>query len=127
MDMSPGRRQAWRRFTAPAVLLLLHDESAHGYGLLARLPEVFPSATEVPDAGSVYRLLRVLEADGVLTSSWNAPGAGPGRRMYALTDVGRAQFEEWTVEVEREVASLGQLLAALRKAAAAPPPTDSSA
>lgn len=124
LGQGPSRRQAWRRFATPALLVLLNEEAAHGYGLLARLPELFPSVAEVPDAGSIYRLLRVLEAQGVVDSSWDAAGNGARRRVYSLTDAGRAQIATWSGAVEREVDSLRRLLTVLRCAVPPAEPTD---
>jgi len=108
----PGRRRARWRFTTPAVLLLLRDEPAHGYDLLSRLPEVFPRAAEPPDPGTFYRLLRSLEEDGAVVSSWDTGEAGPARRVYRLTDAGREQLEGWSLQVTREIDALQRFLAA---------------
>jgi DNA-binding PadR family transcriptional regulator len=40
-------------------------------------------------SGTVYPVLRRLEREGVLSSEWEmAPGPGPRRRVYALTQQG---------------------------------------
>jgi len=124
---STGRRQARWRFTTPAVLLLLHAGPAHGYDLLARLPGVFPRAAEPPDPGTFYRLLRTIEADGALESSWDTTQGGPARRVYALTDAGREQLEWWSLQIEREIEALQRFQAAYRAAAKQERPADSSA
>jgi DNA-binding PadR family transcriptional regulator len=121
---STGRRQARWRFTTPAVLLLLHAGPAHGYDLLARLPGVFPRAAEPPDPGTFYRLLRTIEADGALESSWDTTQGGPARRVYALTDAGREQLEWWSLQIEREIEALQRFQTAYRAAAQPEQPAD---
>src|ERR1700686_4713073 len=97
-----GGRGGWR-FTTPAVLLLLSQAPAHGYELLARLGEVFPRSGRLPDPGAFYRLLRGLESDGAVISSWETPQAGPARRVYAITEDGREQLDSWAVSIERDI------------------------
>ena len=73
------------------VLLLLSEGPAHGYELLSRLSERgFGHA----DAGGLYRALRVMEEDGLLASSWDHGESGPARRVYFVTDEGRAWLDE---------------------------------
>lgn len=117
-DRAAGRRQARWRFTTPAVLLLLQAGPAHGYDLLTRLPSVFPRATDPPDPGTFYRLLRSIEADGAIASSWQAPQAGPARKVYALTDTGREQLDWWSLQIERDLEALHRFRAAYRTATA---------
>jgi PadR family transcriptional regulator, regulatory protein PadR len=117
-DRPAGRRQARWRFTTPAVLLLLQAGPAHGYDLLTRLPSVLPRATDPPDPGTFYRLLRGIEADGAITSSWQAPQAGPARKVYTLTDTGREQLDWWALQIERDLEALHRFRTAYRTATA---------
>lgn len=48
---------------------------------------------ETLDRGSVYRTLRQLEKDGLVVSGWDTSKDGPARRLYSLTDSGRAYLE----------------------------------
>jgi DNA-binding PadR family transcriptional regulator len=108
------RSGGWR-FTTPAVLLLLTQAPAHGYELLARLGEVFPRSGRLPDPGAFYRLLRGLERDGAVTSSWETAEAGPARRVYAINDEGREQLEGWAVSIERDLEAMRAFLRAYRR------------
>jgi PadR family transcriptional regulator len=81
------------RFAEPAVLILLAERPTHGYELLERLPELL--GEERVDVGNLYRFLRALEAEGVVTSEWSAELPGPAKRTYALTDDGRALLDAW--------------------------------
>jgi PadR family transcriptional regulator, regulatory protein PadR len=82
------------RFTEPAILLLLRERSMHGYELIERLPEVAGAETRV-DVGNLYRLLRGLEEEGIVTSEWSAELPGPAKRTYELTEEGRALLDRW--------------------------------
>ena len=81
------------RFAEPAILILLAERPTHGYELLERLPELL--GEERVDVGNLYRFLRALEQDGVVTSEWSAELPGPAKRTYALTDEGRALLDAW--------------------------------
>ena len=54
------------RLAEPAVLVILAERPTHGYELLERLPALL--GAESVDAGNLYRFLRALEADGIVTS-----------------------------------------------------------
>ena len=88
------------RFAEPALLLLLSERPTHGYELLERLPGLL--AEERVDVGNLYRILRALEEDGVVSSEWSADLPGPAKRTYALTAEGEALLQAW-------VAALGEL------------------
>jgi PadR family transcriptional regulator, regulatory protein PadR len=101
------------RFAEPAVLLLLRDRPAHGYELLDRLGELLPS--ESVDMGNLYRLLRALEEDGLVRSQWDASVPGPAKRVYELTDAGRALLDEWAAGLERAGKRISLFLRRYRK------------
>jgi poly-beta-hydroxybutyrate-responsive repressor len=81
------------RFVEPALLLLLRERPHHGYELIERLADVAGEARI--DVGNLYRLLRALEAEGVVASQWRADLPGPAKRTYELTDAGRRLLEHW--------------------------------
>jgi PadR family transcriptional regulator len=76
------------RFTEPAILLLLRERPAHGYDLLERLPEL--TGEQRVEMGNLYRLLRGLEEEGLVSSEWQA-----GKRAYELTEHGHRLLEQW--------------------------------
>ena len=93
--IGPGEfevRARVERFAEPAILFLLDDRPAHGYELLEQLPEL---TGERVDMGNLYRFLRHLEAEGIVRSEWDDDQPGPSKRIYELTDEGRALLTEW--------------------------------
>ena len=82
------------RFIEPSILLLLRDHSVHGYELLERLSEL-AGDDEAVGAGNLYRVLRSLEDEGLVTSEWNADLPGPAKRTYELTAAGRRLLDRW--------------------------------
>jgi poly-beta-hydroxybutyrate-responsive repressor len=82
------------RFAEPSLLLLLRERPMHGYELIERLPEVAGAESRV-DVGNLYRLLRGLEDEGIVTSEWSADLPGPAKRTYELTEEGRRLLDRW--------------------------------
>ena len=78
-----------------AVLSQLEHEE-YGYSLLTRLAE---GGLEI-DQGTLYPLMRRLEAQGLLESSWRIEEARP-RRYYKLSAQGRQALEQLTEEWRR--------------------------
>lgn len=87
-----GQRRAEqpRSWLQPFLLLALEQWQSHGYELIRRMSGF---GFETLDRGSVYRTLRQLEKDGLVTSGWDTSKDGPARRLYALTDAGRLYLE----------------------------------
>jgi DNA-binding PadR family transcriptional regulator len=81
------------RFGEAALLLELADRPTHGYELLELLPEL--SGDDRVDVGNLYRTLRSLEDEGLVSSEWSADLPGPTKRTYTLTDEGREVLVAW--------------------------------
>ena len=79
-----------RNFLQPCLLLLLREQSDHGYELASRLR---PMHDGDGDSGGVYRALRGLERQGLVRSEWLTSDVGPARRTYHITPDGLACLE----------------------------------
>src|SRR3954470_19962482 len=75
------------RFVEPSLLLLLRERPLHGYELIERLPQL--TGKGQVHVGNIYRLLRALEAERLVSSEWSADLPGPAKRTYELTPEGR--------------------------------------
>jgi poly-beta-hydroxybutyrate-responsive repressor len=80
--------------------MLLHCHEAHGYELLEGLKQ-FGFEQNPVDSSTVYRMLRGLEKQELVTSRWDTGGAGPARRLYRLTEEGD-RYLAWWVDDLRE-------------------------
>ncbi len=74
-----------RSFLRPILLLLLAEGDNHGYELLEQVAAL---GLERADPGGLYRALRAMEQEGLVTSTWEPSTTGPARRRYALTAEG---------------------------------------
>ena len=57
--------------------------------------------SERVDVGNLYRTLRSLEEEGLVSSEWSADLPGPTKRTYTLTDEGHAVLASWLRAVEQ--------------------------
>ena len=104
----------------PWLLLLLAENPAHGYELLERL-KVLPEAPTA-DRGHLYRTLRRLEEQGLVSSTWQMPQAGAARHTYTLSADGLQALDAWAGHIRAALARLEGFLErreALRGTAAA--------
>ena len=91
------------RFTEPALLLLLRERPTHGYDLLERLPELTGEARV--EMGNLYRLLRALEEEGLVSSEW-----ADGKRTYAITERGVQLLDQWAEALRQSQARTQRFL-----------------
>ena len=75
-------------------LALLSGEPAHGYDLKQSLEQELGDLFPALNAGQIYMTLARLERDG-LAVGHAVPGDGRGKRVYELTDEGRAKLDAW--------------------------------
>jgi poly-beta-hydroxybutyrate-responsive repressor len=90
-------------------LLLLRERPAHGYDLLERLPELTGEARV--EMGNLYRLLRGLEEEGLVSSEWDASSPGPAKRRYAITPHGERLLDQWAEALQRSQKRTARFLA----------------
>jgi PadR family transcriptional regulator, regulatory protein PadR len=96
-----------KNFARPCLLLLLAEASAHGYELIERLR---PFGFEINDPATVYKTLRQMQSDALVTSSWELSSRGPARRVYELSSDGRDLLESWAMTLDLNRTILGRFL-----------------
>jgi PadR family transcriptional regulator PadR len=94
-----------RMWLQPFLLLALEQWESHGYELIRRMTAF---GFEALDRGSVYRVLRQLEKDGLVSSGWDTSKEGPARRLYTLTDAGRDYLNVWAAALRGYQSMLDQ-------------------
>jgi DNA-binding PadR family transcriptional regulator len=96
--------QELRRGTVVIAVMSQLKTDQYGYSLLTKLNEAgFPI-----DQGTMYPLLRRLESQKILTSSWDVREARP-KKYYSLTDFGKDVYEELIREYSKLTESIVQL------------------
>ncbi len=87
-----GRQRMF--FLQSCLLVLLHREPGYGYSLMNGLGE-FGFQPEQMDISIIYRALHNLEADGLVSDTWDDNSLGPQRRVYTITPQGEAILADW--------------------------------
>lgn len=103
-----------RMFLQPCLLTLLRRGDAHGYSLLDGLAE-FGFEAGFPDPSMVYRMLRDMESEGLVTSTWDTDSLGPQRRVYRITPKGEAALRDWLEALRRTRDEIDALLRAYER------------
>jgi PadR family transcriptional regulator PadR len=101
-------------FLEPCLLLTLRRGEAHGYALLDALAE-FGFDPELLDPSLIYRALREMEADRLVSSKWSTQSLGPQRRVYRISQKGRRSLEEWAAELRQTRGEIERLLHAYER------------
>jgi PadR family transcriptional regulator PadR len=94
-----------KNFVLPFILLLLSRVSLHGYELNHRL-QAFGFKTI--DQGNLYRQLRQLEKDELVSSVWDTNGSGPAKRRYSITKAGITYLNGYANQLESYQSLLDQ-------------------
>jgi len=97
--------QELRRGTLILCVLANLKESTYGYGLIEKLSQTGISI----EANTLYPLLRRLEGQELLRSTWNTDGAKP-RKYYELTDFGKEVLGELKKHWQGTVQSMNEIL-----------------
>ena len=94
-----GRQRRGRNLLRPSLLLLMHEGPAHGYDLMERLKDFGISGI---DPSMIYRALRDMEDDGLVTSVWDEKETqGPPRRVYSLSGIGDEALKTYLEDLRR--------------------------
>lgn len=96
MDFSdcPCSGKTLARLLNPAIMLCLARGPAHGYSLVQQLGALKMFASGEPDPAGVYRTLKQMESQNLVSAEWET-GVGPARRVFSLTPDGAACLDRW--------------------------------
>jgi PadR family transcriptional regulator PadR len=89
-----SKNHKMERFLEVCLLLLLYDEVGYGYGLIENLAFFGFSQDEI-NMSTLYRTLRKMENENLVTSKWEEGGPGPKRRVYEITETGKEELDQW--------------------------------
>lgn len=86
-----------RAILGALALRALENGPSYGYAIIADLEA---NGLGTVKGGTLYPLLTRYESAGFVAVEWRPGEAGPGRKYFSLTDLGRRELErmrdEWT-------------------------------
>jgi PadR family transcriptional regulator PadR len=89
----------WLRATLGFLALrALEAGPSYGYAIIGELEL---NGLGTIKGGTLYPLLTRYETAGLVVTEWRPGVAGPGRKYFALTDLGRAELERLRTDWER--------------------------
>ena len=103
-----------QRYVQPSLLMALSKGKSYGYQLIQTIGDYGFLRGDAPP-GMIYRHLRQMDEDGLVTSSWDSEGDGPAKRVYAITPEGLEELEAWILHMERQRERLDQFIRAYRE------------
>ncbi len=104
-----GPHHQMERFLEVCLLLLLYDEVGYGYGLIEQL-EYFGFVAEELNVSTLYRTLRKMEKESLVSSYWQQGGPGPKRRVYEITKSGKLHLEQWITILKTRKSRIEKLI-----------------
>ena len=81
-----------RNWLTPVTLAMLREESSHGYVLIERIAQF---GFERINPGTLYRVLRKMENEGLCETTWETSNGGTACRVYSVTEAGEGYLEDW--------------------------------
>ena len=94
-----------------AILSLVAEGPCHGYQIEHVIQERGMREWTELGFSSIYYLLKKLEAKGLVAGGLEEAERGPARKVYTLTDAGRAELTMWITELKRLKSGLESFLA----------------
>jgi len=95
-----------RRGTIILCVLAKLKKATYGYSLIAELSE-----TGIPiEANTLYPLLRRLESQGLLESTWNTTDGAKPRKYYFTTDLGKEVLGELKKHWQKSALNMNTIL-----------------
>lgn len=117
-DACPCTGGTLDKLIQPAILVVLTEGPSHGYRIVERVGKMSLSGGQNPNASGVYRVLKQMEARGLVASSWTLSDSGPAKRSYELTTTGEACLKRWIGTLTAYRDGISSLLRSARKAVA---------
>lgn len=101
------------RLSQPSILAALAKAGRpiHGYLIIQEMAEGPMFGGNAPDPTGVYRVLKQMENNGLVTSAWDTSESGPAKRCYELTEEGRTCLRRWIDSLACYAASIQDLRA----------------
>lgn len=98
-----------KRWLRILILWTLFDKQLYGYLILDRI-EKYSRGTQIIKVGSLYTILRRMEKEKLLTSSWEKGQGGPDKRVYGITKLGHVFFKKHLEMICRRKTMIDQIV-----------------
>ena len=90
------------------ILRILYETKLHGYALIEKINS-FQSGRRPIQPGSLYTILRRMEKDGLLDSTWDDKNSRLNRRVYTLSESGVQRLKDGRTMVKNQLDILNDI------------------
>ncbi|MGC8972426.1 MAG: PadR family transcriptional regulator [bacterium] len=98
----------------PAILVILMKNPTYGYSLIEELGNLGIDVS-LFHPSIIYRMLRMMEVEGLVTSNWDIRDIGPARRVYTITDLGKSFLKNWGINAKENLKIVEKLIKAIEE------------
>ena len=84
------------------ILRILFETPQHGYALIEKINS-YQSGRRPIQPGSLYTILRRMEKDGLLESTWDDKNSRLNRRVYTLSETGVQRLKDGRIMVRNQL------------------------
>jgi PadR family transcriptional regulator, regulatory protein PadR len=104
---------AFRSDLEAMVLGVLQTEALHGYEIAKRIRELSKDAFRYGE-GQLYPALHALERAGFVAAEWVPQEGKPARKVYAITESGKAELAKQRKQWEKFAHGVASILTPTR-------------
>lgn len=108
-DDRDDERELIRGSTPTLVLAVLSEGPRHGYAIAREVNRRTEGALKFKQ-GTLYPVLHGLERDGLVAGAWEHPEGERPRKVYAITETGKAELARRTKVWDRFTRAIGRVL-----------------
>lgn len=102
------------RFVEACLLCLLREGETHGYNLMEKLIH-YGFVDKDINISIIYRALRNMETELLVTSTWQESDQGPNKRLYSITAQGLKELDNWIVLIKKRRKSIDSIISMYEK------------
>ena len=115
----PGQGKQ-QRYMQPSILMSLLLKPSYGYEIIQKIKNFGFVEGQAPP-GMIYRHLRQLEEEALVSSEWETEGTGPAKRVYHLTPDGKEVLGFWIGYMEQQAGKITDFVQQYRKVSTTKP------
>lgn len=106
MDIENAKAQMRKGVLELCILAIIEEDEVYPSDIISRLKANDLIVVE----GTLYPLLTRLKNDGLLDYTWRESNAGPPRKYFKITDLGRQFLDALSASWQQLVHSVGQTI-----------------
>ncbi len=96
------------------IMKFIYEKPSYGYDLIKKIGEISNNSMIIK-SGTMYTTLRRMEKSGFIKSVWKKSEAGPSKRLYELTPIGKEFLKNMLHNIGNRIPIVQELLKFYKK------------